>query len=40
MQLVVMELYIKEQRVIILKTHYKCVESYAETVRQVRGIFR
>jgi len=31
--LVVMESYTKEQRVIIVKTHYKYGESYAETVR-------
>jgi hypothetical protein len=30
-----MERYTKEQRVIIVKTHYKYGESYAETVRKV-----
>jgi hypothetical protein len=30
---------VKEQRVIIVKTHYKHGGSYAETVRKVRGIF-
>ena len=34
-----MERYTKEQRVIIVKTRYKYGESYAETVRKVRGIF-
>ena len=34
-----MERYTKEQRVIILKTHYKYEESYAETVRKVHEIF-
>jgi hypothetical protein len=34
-----MERYTKEQRVIIVKTDYKYGESYAETVRQLRGIF-
>jgi transposase len=34
-----MERYTEEQRVIIVKTHYKYGESYAETVSQVRGIF-
>jgi hypothetical protein len=34
-----MERYTKEQRVIIVKTHYKYGESYAETVRKLRGIF-
>ena len=34
-----MKRYTKEQRIIIVKTHYKYVESYAETVRKVRGIF-
>jgi transposase len=34
-----MERYTKEQRVIIVKTHYKYGESYAETVRKIRGIF-
>jgi hypothetical protein len=34
-----MERYDKEQRVIIVKTHYKYGESYAETVRKLRGIF-
>jgi hypothetical protein len=34
-----MERYTKEHRVIIVKTHYKYGESYAETVRKVRGIF-
>jgi transposase len=34
-----MEHYTKEQRAIIVKTHYKYGESYAETVRKVRGIF-
>jgi hypothetical protein len=35
LRLVVMERYTKEQRVIIVKTHYKYGESYAETVRKV-----
>jgi hypothetical protein len=35
LRLVVMERYTKGQRVIIVKTHYKYGESYAETVRQV-----
>jgi len=34
-----MERYIKEQRVIIVKAHHKHEESYAETVRKIRGIF-
>ena len=34
----VMECYTKEQRVIV-KTHYKYGESYAETVRKIHGIF-
>jgi transposase len=35
-----MERYTKEQRVVIIvKMHYKYGESYAETVRKVRGIF-
>jgi len=34
-----MERYTKEQRVTILKTHYKYGEMYAETFRKVRGIF-
>jgi len=34
-----MECYNKEQRLIIVKTHYKYGESYAETVRKVHGIF-
>ena len=34
-----MERYTKEQRVIIVKTHYKYGESYPETVRKLRGIF-
>jgi len=34
-----MERYTKEQCVIIMKTHYKYGERYAETVRKVRGIF-
>jgi hypothetical protein len=34
-----MERYTKEQRVIVVKTHYKYRESYAETVRKIRGIF-
>jgi hypothetical protein len=34
-----MERYTKEQRVIIVKTHYKYGESYAVTVRKLRGIF-
>jgi len=34
-----MERYTKEQRVIIVRTHYKYGESYAETVHKVRGIF-
>jgi len=39
LRLVVMEHYTKEQCVIIVKTHYKYGESYAETVPKVRGIF-
>jgi len=39
LQLVVMERYNKEQRVIIVKTHYKYEEIYAETVRKFLGIF-
>jgi hypothetical protein len=35
LRLVVMERYTKEQRVVIVKTHYKYGESYAETVRKV-----
>ena len=34
-----MQRYTKEQRVIIVKTHYKYGESYVETARKVRGIF-
>ena len=35
-----MERYTKEQRVvIIMETHYKYGDSYAETVRKLRGIF-
>jgi len=34
-----MESYTKEQCVIIVKTHYKYGESYAETVCKLRGIF-
>ena len=34
-----MERYTKEQRVIVVKTHYKYGESYAETFRKIRGIF-
>ena len=34
-----MERYTKKQRVIGVKTHYKYGESYAETVRKIRGIF-
>jgi len=34
-----MERYAKEQRVIIVRTHYKYGKSYAETVCKVRGIF-
>jgi hypothetical protein len=34
-----MECYDKGQRVIIVKTHYKYGESYAETVHKLRGIF-
>jgi chlorite dismutase len=30
-----MERYTKEQRVVIVKTHYKYGESYAGTVRKV-----
>jgi len=33
------ECYTKEQRVIVVKTHYNYGESYAETVRKIRGIF-
>jgi len=39
LQLVVTEHYAKEQRVVIVKTRQKYGESYAETVRKVRGIF-
>jgi hypothetical protein len=39
LRIVVVERYGKELRVIIVKTHYKCGESYAETVRKVHGIF-
>jgi hypothetical protein len=39
LRLVVIERYTKEQRVIVVKTHYKYAESYAETVRKIRGIF-
>ena len=39
LRLVVVERYTKEQRVIIVKSHYKYGESYPETVRKVRGIF-
>jgi transposase len=39
LRLVVLERYTKEQRVIVVKTHYKCGESYGETVRKIRGIF-
>ena len=39
LRLVVMEPYNKEQRVIIVKTHYKYGESYAETVRKFCGLF-
>jgi hypothetical protein len=35
LRLVVMERYTKEQRIIIVKTHYKYGESYVETVRKV-----
>jgi hypothetical protein len=35
MRLVVMECYTKEQCVVIVKTHYKYGESYAEIVRKV-----
>jgi hypothetical protein len=35
-----MERCTKEQRVIIVKTHYKYGESYAETVRKFRRILR
>ena len=34
-----MERYNKEQRFIIVKTHYKYGESYSETFRKFRGIF-
>lgn len=34
-----MERYTTEQRVIVVKTHYKYGECYAETVRRLRGIF-
>ena len=34
-----MERYTRDHRVIIVKTRYKYGESYAETVRKVRGIF-
>lgn len=34
-----MERYTKEQRVVIVKTHYKNGESYAETARKLRVIF-
>ena len=39
LRLVVMERRNKEQSVIIVKTHYKYGESYAETVRKFCGIF-
>ena len=39
LRLVVMERYTKERCVIIVKTHYKYEESYAETIRKLRGIF-
>jgi len=39
LRIVVTECYTKEQRVIIVKSHYKCGERCAETVRKVRGIF-
>jgi hypothetical protein len=35
LRLVFMEHYVKEQRVITVKTHYEYGESYAETVRKV-----
>lgn len=34
-----MERYTKEERVIIVKIHYKNAESYAETARKLRGIY-
>jgi hypothetical protein len=34
-----MERYTKDQRVIVVKTHYQYGESYAETIRKIRGIF-
>jgi len=37
--LLVMECYTKEQRVIIVKTHYKYGESYVETVCKLHGTF-
>jgi transposase len=39
LRLAVIERYAKEQRVVIVKTHYKYGESCAETVRIVLGIF-
>jgi len=39
LRLVVMECCNKEQHIIIVKTHYRYGESYAETVRKVHGIF-
>lgn len=34
-----MQHYSNEQRLIIVKTHYKSGESFAETVRRLRAIF-
>jgi len=39
LRLVVVEGYNKEQRIIIVKMHYKYGESYVETVRKFCGIF-
>jgi hypothetical protein len=39
LRFVVIERYTKVQRVRVVKTHYKHGESFAETVRKVRGIF-
>jgi hypothetical protein len=39
LRLVVVERYKKEQRLVMVKTHYKFGECYAETVRKLRGIY-
>jgi hypothetical protein len=38
LRLVVMERYTKEQRLLMVQTHYKYGECYAETVRKLRGL--